>query len=273
MTRLEMTAETEFLFMRQNTSVQAFADEFCEGDVEHAKDAIQVLIRKGKVTFPTRTTKQEKMMMHVAKEEVVKEVVEQFEQDDLTVEKYKRDDKRENKHKYESIELPFPLLANAQETQKYVQEKFFLETRIEVDGKLFVLHVFNITDSEINAISRKYQLEGAIDSTVKFANKGVTGVADAVDFTASRILVPTFKVGANAGFSVVRTTASTLAKTSGVLVSGLIKGTKQAKKEITTDREVLTAVNELTMTKDSIVKGFNKMFSGVTANSSIKINR
>lgn len=269
----ELLPETEFLFLGQVTDLQEFTDEYCDGNLETAKGAIEILIKKGKVVFNESSTRQENVLKSAAKEEVIKGIVEQFEEDEETIDKFQKAQKREDRGKYESIELPFATLTDAQATENFVKNKFFLETRIEIQGKQFILVVFDITDAEVNAIGRKFQLENLVDTSVGLVNKGVHGLAGAVDFAASKVLVPTFKVGATTGVAVTKTAVNTIAKTGSVLVSSIIRGSKQAKNELIADREILSAVDEIIQTKDSIMRGFGKLFNGSKATGSIKINK
>jgi len=269
----ELLLETKFLFLGQVTTLQEFADEYCDGEVNTAREAIKILIKKGKIEFTEKSSKQENVLMNVAKEEMLADIVNQFEEDDETKDKFTKDQKRENRSKYASIELPFATVTDAQATENYIKDKFYLQTEIKVVGRQYILIVYDITDAEVNAIGRKFQLENLIDGTVNLVNKGVGGVAGAVDFTASRVLVPTLKVGANAGVAVAKTAVNTVAKTGSMLLTSIIKGTKQAKKELSSDREVLSAVNELVETKDAIARQMNSLLNSTKTNSAIKINK
>lgn len=264
--------EAKLNFCGQMFTLEQFANEFAEGDINKASQTIEILIAQGRANWVEHDPKarENKEFMRALVQQTIVEQADLHDQYDVLQREHEREKKRAGRLTYPEIELDFAHLGKAQEFQLYVANVLALESEIAIRGSQCVLKVFNCTDKELNAMSLKYKTENAINSVVGGVDKVATGATKAVDYTAKQVIAPTVQVGAKAGVSILKTLAVTGVKATGTIVSALAAGTKQCVSEIQTDPDVLRASRDLLGVKDATMRAV-RSHSTATGNG-IRIN-
>lgn len=243
-------------FCGQMFTLEQFANDFADGDIDKASRTIEVLISQGRANWVEHDprAKENKALMKALVQQTIEEQADLHDHYDVLQREHKREQQRAGRLTYDEIELDFAHLGKAQEFQIYVANVLALETEIAIRGSKCVLKVFNCTDKELNAMSLKYKTENAINTVVGGVDKVATGATKAVDYTAKQVIAPTVQVGAKAGVSILKTLAVTSVKATGTIVSALAAGSKQCVQEIQTDPDVLRASRDLLGVKDSTMR-------------------
>lgn len=233
----------------------------------------QVLVNKGNAQLEVNKTKEQKTFEKVATEE---NWVANANQHDLYVEAGKdfaADQKREGRARYDNIEIDYPHLLKAQEHQDLFIKQLRLrpdQIEIRVKTNLVTMVIFDITDAELNYISRTYKADKAIGSALGFMESGVGKATGAIDYAATKVAAPVVQIGARAGVSVLKSIATTLAKVSSSAVVAVSQGAKTAAHEIKTDPDVLRGGRELLQVKDAAMRTMNR---GGSSAAGIRVNQ
>ena len=259
-------------FCGQLYTLEAFANEFSNGDAVQASKVIEVLIGQGRANWvqSTQTAKQDKQLMKALVQQAIGNEADKHDKYDQMQKQYNREVKRENRLTYDEVEFDFAHLGKAEEFEAHVINNMGLESEIALRSGKAVVRVYNLTDQDLNSLSRKYNTEKAINGVVGGVDKVASSATKAVDYTAKQVIAPTVQVGAKAGVSILKTVAVTGFKTAGTLVSAIASGTKQCASEISTDADVLRASRDLLDVKDSAMRAV-KSRTGASVGNGIRI--
>jgi len=246
--------DTVIVFGGKTYNVEQFANEFSAGNTDIAILTMEKLLETGRAhLFNEVKSRQIKALEKTFTEQQVKEAAAEHEYFEEAGKDFRAEEKREGRLTYELVEFDFPYMLKAQEFERYVKEDLRIkDTEISVRNGQCVLKVYNVTDSEINVMSRAYKADkitqtavGAVDNTVKKAT-------DAVHYGATKIVAPIAKAGAKASASILKTVLTTAAKTAGGFVSATTQGIKSAATEIKNDPDVLKGTRDVLEAGDAI---------------------
>lgn len=255
-------------------TIQEFAAKFEIASELDALATAQTLVDKGKAQLEVNRTKEQKTFEKVADEE---NWTANANQHDMYVEAGKdfaADQKREGRARYPEVEVDYPHLLKAQEHQTLFLKNLRLrpdqvEVRIQVN--LVKLVFKDITDAELNYITRTYKSDKAVGAALGFLESGVGKATGAIDYTATRIAAPMAQIGARAGVSIFKSVASTIAKVSSSALVAATQGAKAAAHEIKNDPDVLRAGRELLEVKDAGMRTLNR--GGSSASTGIRVSQ
>jgi hypothetical protein len=254
MAKYKADEDTVISFYGQTYNVDQFAQAFSDGDKTNAIGAMTILLNNGRAKlYKGAENKQTKAFEKTYEEQSIKDAAYEHENYEEKNKDYRAEQKREGKLTYPCVEFEFAYPLKAQEFENYVKKDLrIIDTEISVRGGRCVLKVYNVTDSEVNAMSRTYKADkftqnaiGVVDTTAKRAT-------DAVHYTATKVVSPVIQVGARAGASIFKTILATAAKTAGTLVSATASGIKSAAYEIKHDPEVLKGARDIIEVGDSV---------------------
>jgi hypothetical protein len=245
---------TVITFFGKTYNVQQFADAFSGGDTINAIGAMTVLLNDGRAKiYQGNQSKEAKAFERTYKEQAVKDAAAEHENYEEMNKDYRADQKREGRLTYPCVEYEFAYPLKAQEFENYVKKDLRIyDTELSVRNGKCSLKVYNVTDAEVNAMSRTYKADKFAQATVGVVDTTVGHATDAIHYGATRIVSPVIQVGVRAGASIFKTILTTTAKTAGTLVSATTQGVKSATYEIKHDPEVLKGSRDLLDAGDAI---------------------
>lgn len=271
----EYSAEMLIIVKGNAYSLQEYADEYHNGNIQLGIESFELLEKKGSArTIEVEKNKTEKSIEKAYKEKGVTALAEYIEsEEDIALDK-KAERKRDGRLVYESIEIPFNNIIEATQYETQFKKALRLkDTEVRSRNGNIELVLYNITDADYNYVSRVYSRDKAINNTVGFVDKGLTGVTDAVDYTAKNIIAPVTKVTTKGVASLFKTVASTVARTGATIVTSTKEGAIDTFESISTDKEVIKAGRDLIDAKDTICRTTNNKFGVGRTNSQIRINK
>lgn len=200
-------------------------------------------------------------------QKLIEQIDQELEGDDLLDEiiddeerefKNKRKEVASNSLLHEEIKLLFHSKLKAENDAIYYAEKLGLDYVPEVkEVKEGYVVVFNdITEKELDFINRKVKTEDTVEFLVGTTSKVVETTADLVDFTAKNVFVPTAKVATVAGVKTAKTLTNTTVKAGANLINATAQAVKESKRELSVDKDLLTAKREL----KGALKGIKGLF-------------
>lgn len=255
--------QKRFKFGGKVYTVEVFKEKFAsDQDDEAIEIALKKLEESGDLVWidelDPQTRKEATILERVQKEQTIVEAANMADEFEQQAKDFKHEQKRANQLKHKGCYFMFGNATQARDFENWVTQNLALETEISFVKGQPKLKIYDVTDQEISMMTRKYNLENGIQSVVDTADNLAQGATKAVDYTATKVLVPVAKVGAKAGVSILGTVAKTGAKTLGTLISSIAIGSKQCAKEIRNDEDVLRAGRELIQTKNELKKAVNK---------------
>lgn len=269
MAKYQANQDTVITFYGKIYTVDQFAEAFSNGDTESAMGAMTVLLNNGRAKLYEGTlNKEAKAFEKTYHEESIKDAAYEHENYEELNKDYNAEQKREGRLTYPCVEFDFAYPLKAQEFEKYVRDTLRVkDTEISLrDGKCS-LKVYNVTDYELNAMSRTYKADKVTQAAVGVVDTTARRVTDAAHYGATKVVAPVIQVGAKAGASIFKTLLTTAAKTAGTLVSATTSGVKSAAYEIKHDPDVLKGTRDILEAGDAMrrkVNLSNPSGSGIT---------
>lgn len=243
-------------YKRRYTMIE-FALAFCNGNMETALVAAQQLCDTGRLTVERNTSVEQRGFEKTASELDWKASANQHDQFEEQHKDFIAQQKREGRATYQKVEFDYPNLLKAQEHQNMFHKDLRLtgnQSEIRLTPGVVMLVFYDITDAELNAITRIYKADKMIGSVVNAMDSGTQKMTGVVSYAATKVAAPMAQVGVRAGVSILKTIGTTMAKVTGGLISASVQGAKQAAHEIRHDPEVLRAGRELLDAKDSAMR-------------------
>lgn len=264
MAKIQADMNTVITFYGQTYTVQQFADAYSEGDVTNAIGAMTILLNNGRAKLYEGTqSKEAKAFQKTYSEQSVKDSAYEHEMYEEMNKDYRAEQRREGKLVYPCVEYEFAYPLKAQEFEHYVKTQLRIaDTEVSTRNGKCSLKVYNVTDAEVNAMSRQYKADKVTQAAVGVVDTTVRRTTDAVHYGATRVVSPIIQVGAKAGASIFKTLLTTTAKTAGTLVSATTQGVKSATYEIKHDPDVLKGTRDILEAGDSIRRKVNMGQSG-----------
>lgn len=229
---------------------------------DESEEAVSLILekleKKGKVKFLNIEEKSDEAFDAVAKELALEEKIARIEQDAEDSAVYAATKNKEGKLVYEEIEIDFPTKKQATEMLEYCETKLKLEGEITKPEDVYVVTLFDVSESDLGAIKRRGIVESAGSIIVGATNTVSAGVLDTASFATERIVVPTAKAGIKTVLGLTKTLVKTGAATSSAVISGTSKNARAMKTELAEDEDVLRAKKELVDAKDAIFRLLGK---------------
>lgn len=272
---MSVTIDTNSLFNFKGArySFEEFKEAYDLEDTsdEQVLEVIRILHKKGSLKIDEGSkTKQQKALEKASKEESISKLADAIDAEEEQAKDFKAKQKREERLTYELIEVSYPTYSKAIEA-KQLYEKNLRLNNIDIiqRGESILLAFRDITDNDLNYINRTYLADKAINATVNTVEKGIGSVTGAVDYTARKIVSPTFQIGAKASANLLKSLAHVVVKTGATVISAGSQGIKETKEAISNDPDVIRAGRELIDAKDGVMRTVTGKTSGTSAGINI----
>ena len=184
-------------------------------------------------------------------------------------ENYNQKQREEKLNNTKSMTPLFPFInsLSATEFQDWLAINLNINSQLitERDGSIKV-RVPNVTPQEYTKIERHYNTEKGISKATNLAQKGADNLTNAVNYSATKIVAPTAKIAGRAGLNIAKTLVQTGVKVGAGLVSNTRKCINDTKRDLSYDRDILTAKADLKDASNCIKRKYasfvNKNVSG-----------
>lgn len=262
-------------YVRRRYTMPEFALAFTNGNLETAIAAAQQLCNTGRLTVERSTSKEQRGFEQTARELDWKASANQHDAFEEQHKDFLAHQRRDGRATYAKVEFDYPNLLKAQEHQNLFHKDLRLtpeQSEIRMPAGQVVLVFYDITDAELNSITRIYKADKMVGSVVNAMDTGAHKVTGVVNYAATKVAAPVAQVGVRAGVSILKTIGTTMAKVTGGLITASVQGAKQAAHEIKHDPEVLRAGRELLEVKDSAMRAVSTRSNG-TGGGGIRITQ
>ena len=236
-------------------TLEDFAVKFYGGDLDVALSQLELLVNQGRasIIYPAKEVGVEQIEKANEQQEFY-DLVEEIYNDEQREQAFKVAQKREGRLTYKAVDFAFPTQTKAREFKVNV-DALNLESQMFLnDDDTITLQVKNLTDAELNKLQLLYKTERVVNNTLKAVENGASKATSAVDYTATKVVVPVVTVGAKAGVGVLKTLTKTTAKTASTLLTSLSHGVKQTSMELKKDSDILKAKAEILGVKDNLMQ-------------------
>lgn len=224
-----------------------------EGTIELV---IAKLEKKNKLSFLEQKDGSNQAFEQAAKELDLEARIAEMEADAEEAEAYEIKKKREGKLTYEEVEIDFPNKSLGLDFFEYAEEKLKLDAKLEKRDGVFVLTLYNVTESDLGAIKRRKAVTKVGTSVLKTTDKVAGTAVETVNFATEKVVVPTAKAAIKASLGLGKSLVRTGAQVGSTLITSTSKQSKSMAKELSKDEDVLNAKKELIDAKDAIMRLF-----------------
>lgn len=249
--------EQLYVIKNKKYTIGEFMTKFNISDETKATAVIDLLIRQGKAEVYSNNTKEEDLMEKTAKSLEFERLIAALEQEEAEAKEAIREKNTEDVDLV-NLSLDFSSTQQAVNYEDYANDLGIKDTEIVCKKGLITLRLAGITPQEYSKITMRYQADKAINSTVNFTKTAVIGATDAVNYGATNIVAPVAKIAGEAGLNLGKGLVQTGVKVGAGLVNSGAKAVKDTRHALGTDPEMLKARQELTNTKNDILRFFRK---------------
>lgn len=250
-------------------TMEAFKEKFGFDDLKLTIAMAEEFVSQGKAIEYKSQTGEDTILEDVNKEFLFKQMVEQLDKEEDNYKKAIRNEKASDSDLL-NIGLKFKTSIEAGKAEEWINSLNIEDTSITIQKGVITLKVSNITPEEYAKISRKYQMDKAIDNGVDMASKAINGTTDAINYTATQVIAPVAKIAGEAGLNVAKGITHTAIKTGAGLINSASKAVVDTKNALATDSEMLRAKRELNDAKNTITSFFKKKFSSASSTNGIE---
>ena len=256
---------TEVIVLGQKYTVEEFAIEYEEGNIQYAINTINVLVNRGQAEILGERKSKEKIKIEKAlREKDHLDKADYVRQEEEKQKDNRAQTKKEGRLLHEQITVDYFAIKQAKEHKALFEQNLRL-TGIQLlmnDDDSYSLMIPNVSDKDIDYISRTLKTDSIVGGAVKGIDMGITGTTKAIDYTAKKVLSPTITIATKGVVSVGRTLFSTVAKAGGTIISAGAEGGRRTASELSTDDDIIKARQELINAKNSMRRGFNSTVGG-----------
>lgn len=256
---------TEVLILGQKFTVEEFAIQELEGDIQLAIATIEVLISRGEAeVLGARKSKTTQKIEKALKEKESLNKADYVRHEEEKQKDNRAQTKKEGRLLHEQIIVDYNAVKQAKEHKALFEENLRLDgiQLVMNDDDSYSLVIPNVSDKDVDYISRTLKADSIVGGAVKGIDMGITGATKAVDYTAKKVLSPTIAIATKGVVSIGRTLFSTVAKAGGTMISAGAEGGRRTASELSQDDDIIKAKQELINAKNGIRRGFNSTVGG-----------
>lgn len=251
-------------------SVEDFMTKYGVPTEVQAMELMTKAVTKGKATIYNSAEADEDFIASLEDNIQFDKIINQIEQEEFESNVADRNAKAEEVDLV-NIKLTFETSQLAVEAEMWINSLGIMNTKIEIEKGVIALIVRDITPSEHTKIATKYQLEKALNKTVKVAGKTVTNTTNTINYVATKVVAPTAKIAGEAGMNLGKGLVHTTAKVGAGLINSGSKAIADTQVALATDTEMIKAKKELIDAKDSLVSFFKKKTGANRRRSGIEV--
>lgn len=246
---------TILIIKGKKTTMQEFQARFGIDSDDKAIQMAQILVKKGNAVVHTEKTDEQELLSKLEADALLASIVEQLDNEEYSAQQAKREEMK-SEVDLVSIKLAFNSSADATQAEAWINSLGVEDTEITMKKGAISLVVRDITPQEYTKIATKYQVDKALDNTVKVATKTIVGATNAINYTATKVVAPTAKIAGEATMNLGKGLVHATAKVGAGLVNSGSKAIVDTKVALATDTEMIRAKKELVDAKDSVVSFF-----------------
>ena len=250
-----MDMNTILIIKGKKTTMQEFQARFGIESEEKAIQMAQILVKKGNAVVHVEKSEEQDLLNKLEADALLASIVDQLDAEEYSAQQAKRE---ENKSDVDlvSIKLAFSSSADAAQAETWINSLGIEDTEITMKKGAISLIVRDITPQEYTKIATRYQIDKALDNTVKVASKALVGTTNAINYTATKVVAPTAKIAGEATLNLGKGLVHASMKVGAGLVNSGSKAIADTKVALATDTEMIRAKNELVDAKDPVVSFF-----------------
>ena len=253
--------ETKIIINNKTYTVQEFMAKYAVKDESTALMIIDKLVAQGKATIKDESTKEEKLIQDTLKAIEKDAIVEGL---DIEAEENRIAKREKAKAEVDltNVSLAFNSTPEAEDFRQWCYENGINDTEISERNGELTLKIYEVTPNEYVKITRKYNTEKAIKSTVNATSSVCEKATKGIDFGLTKVVAPAARIGAEAGMNIGKAVVHTGIKTGAGLINSGSKAVKQTADELRHDPELLRAGKELRDAKNKMKSFFSRKFGG-----------
>lgn len=265
-----ITQETKLNIKGKTYTMENFAEKYSIATMDEALHIAQVLVKQGKASVVKNISEKEELISEALQRETLNSIVDAIDKEEEEHKVFKREQAKEDVDLI-NISLNFATSHEAFEAESWINDLGIEDTEISMKKGVVTVIVRGITPAEYGKISRKYQTEKAIKTTVDTASKAMQSTVGAVNFTATKVVAPVAKIAGEAGLNLGKGLVHTGVKVGAGLVNSGSKAIRDTKVALETDPEMLRAGRELREAKDAMLSFFKSKVNKSKSRSGISI--
>lgn len=252
-----MDMNTILIIKGKKTTMEEFKTRFGIDTDEKAIQMAQILVKKGNAIVHVEKSEEQEVLSKLEADALLASIVDQLDSEEYSAEQAKREELK-SEVDLVSIKLSFTSSAEAAQAESWINSLGVEDTEITMKKGAISLIVRDITPQEYTKIATKYQLDKALDTTVKVASKALVGTTNAINYTATKVVAPTAKIAGEATMNLGKGLVHATAKVGAGLVNSGSKAIADTKVALATDTEMIRAKKELVDAKDSAISFFKR---------------
>lgn len=252
-----MDMNTILIIKGKKTTMEEFKTRFGIDTDEKAIQMAQILVKKGNAIVHVEKSEEQEVLSKLEADALLASIVDQLDSEEYSAQQAKREELK-SEVDLVSIKLSFASSAEAASAESWINSLGVEDTEITMKKGAISLIVRDITPQEYTKIATKYQLDKALDTTVKVASKALVGTTNAINYTATKVVAPTAKIAGEATMNLGKGLVHATAKVGAGLVNSGSKAIADTKVALATDTEMIRAKKELVDAKDSAISFFKR---------------
>ena len=252
-----MDMNTILIIKGKNTTMEEFKTRFGIETDAKAIQMAQILVKKGNAVVHIEKSEEQDLLDKLEADALLASIVNQLDTEEYSAEQAKREQAKADTDLV-SIKLAFTSSAEAAQAETWINSLGIEDTEITMKKGAISLIVRDITPQEYTKIATRYQLDKALDTTVKVASKALVGTTNAINYTATKVVAPTAKIAGEATMNLGKGLVHATAKVGAGLVNSGSKAIADTKVALATDTEMIRAKKELVDAKDSAISFFKR---------------
>jgi hypothetical protein len=252
-----MDMNTILIIKGKKTTMEEFKTRFGIETDAKAIQMAQILVKKGNAVVHIEKSEEQDLLDKLEADALLASIVNQLDTEEYSAEQAKREQAKADTDLV-SIKLAFTSSAEAAQAETWINSLGIEDTEITMKKGAISLIVRDITPQEYTKIATRYQMDKAIDSTVKVASKALVGTTNAINYTATKVVAPTAKIAGEATMNLGKGLVHASMKVGAGLVNSGSKAITDTKVALATDTEMIRAKKELIDAKDSAISFFKR---------------
>lgn len=155
---------------------------------------------------------------------------------------------------------------NAASAMEAYCEEHNLSTYTEERDNKFILHIFSVTEGQLQNLRRRCAIESGVDRIVHIIDRGREILTGTINIAGYRVATPLMHAGIKAAAETGKVAAKVLFSTAASACGSTAENTRKAATELKKDREVQHAITEIKIAGRAITRFFN-----LTGGSNVRI--
>ena len=170
--------------------------------------------------------------------------------------------KRENVPAYKSVHFDFPTFGTAQNFKMTVESMYLKsDTIFDEAKKIYMVYVFNITEKDLDSLTRVYDSNKFIEEAARKVDKFTNHAVVTADYVSRNIVAPVSKSAFNCAVKTGTVAVSGIAR---ILASGVVaiaQGIQEGANAIKQDTEITAAKAQLITARNTLASKWNNGYN------------